>query len=231
MCKSSWMFLKIPVLAGICAMGALLFVSLGVPQLGAQTSQKPLTQGEVIELLKGDVPPSRVGEIARGRGISFEVTAEAERGLRDAGASEDLIKTLRQLAPPPAPAGATHAGAAHPGATPAGGPGRQLAKISQSGVTPTLWRGACPHEFKFHATIWSESAGDVHYTWVRSDGSQGATKTLHLGAKQKRAVVDTWNLSAEASSGNHYRGWEQLKIDSPHTFAGPKIVFNLYCSK
>jgi len=86
---------------------ALLVASLALPHLEAQTPKKPLTQSEVLELLKGDVPSTRVGEIARGRGISFAMTSETESELRDAGATEELIKTLRQLAPKPqAPAAA-----------------------------------------------------------------------------------------------------------------------------
>jgi len=110
-----------------------------------------------------------------------------------------------------------------------GGQGRHYANVSMSGVHPTEWRGACPHTFQFSAVIWSETAGDVHYTWVRSDGGQGKTETLHFPGNLKIKAYDNWSLSAP--NGNHYRGWERLKIDSPNTFTGPEIIFNLYCSK
>jgi formylglycine-generating enzyme required for sulfatase activity len=61
-------------------------------------------------MLKGDVPPNRVAELARDRGIDFEITAEVEGLLRQAGATDELIAALRELAPrgavstPPAPA-------------------------------------------------------------------------------------------------------------------------------
>jgi hypothetical protein len=59
---------------------------------------KPLTEAEVVNLLKEGVPPSRVGEIARERKIDFQITAEAERKIRLAGGDGDLVRILRQLA-------------------------------------------------------------------------------------------------------------------------------------
>jgi len=57
----------------------------------------------VVKLLKGQVSPRRVGQRARQQGIDFEVTPVVEKELRQAGASDDLIAILRQLAPNPAP--------------------------------------------------------------------------------------------------------------------------------
>ena len=39
------------------------------------------------------------------------------------------------------------------------------------GMNPTSWRGRCPAEFRFTATIVSRGAGTVYYHWERSDGS------------------------------------------------------------
>lgn len=60
---------------------------------------KPLSKSDIIDLLKGDVPAARVGELVQERGVDFEVTAEAERELRRAGATDDLIATIRSVAP------------------------------------------------------------------------------------------------------------------------------------
>jgi DNA-binding beta-propeller fold protein YncE len=67
----------------------------------AQNPRKPLSKDEVVELLKGGVSSGRVADIARDRGINFELTPEAEDDLRGAGATDELISTLQELAPKP----------------------------------------------------------------------------------------------------------------------------------
>jgi hypothetical protein len=62
------------------------------------SERKPLTEADVIKLLKDDVPPSRVGETARERKIDFQITAETERKIRLAGGDGDLVRILRQVA-------------------------------------------------------------------------------------------------------------------------------------
>jgi hypothetical protein len=66
--------------------------------LGAQTSQKPLEKQEVIDLMKSGAPADRVEALARERGIAFEMTSGTDAELRDAGATDALVKTLRELA-------------------------------------------------------------------------------------------------------------------------------------
>lgn len=66
-----------------------------------QTPSKPLSKIEVVNLLQGEVPPDRVAQIVRKRGIGFQVTPEIEKELRGAGATPELQETLRELAPPP----------------------------------------------------------------------------------------------------------------------------------
>jgi len=68
----------------------------------AQNPRKPLLKDEVMELLKGGVSSGRVADIAHDRGINFELTPEAEDDLRGAGATDELIRTFRELAPKPA---------------------------------------------------------------------------------------------------------------------------------
>ncbi|MGA3325795.1 MAG: PEGA domain-containing protein [Terriglobia bacterium] len=64
-------------------------------------SKPPLSKIQVMKLLQGGVAMDRVAEIARERGIGFQVTPEIEKELRGAGATPELLETLRQLAPPP----------------------------------------------------------------------------------------------------------------------------------
>jgi WD40 repeat protein len=98
---------------------SFLFVAVALLAVPAQSPQKgePLTEGEIIRLLQGGVSPDRVESLARDRGISFEVTPAVERDLRDAGATDALLRALHEIAskaapaapvqPPPAPAAST----------------------------------------------------------------------------------------------------------------------------
>ncbi len=75
------------------------FCVLSSPFLRAEQKGAPLTEGEIIGLLQGGVRPERVGVLAQERGITFEVTSAIEGDLRDAGATDHLLQTLRQLSP------------------------------------------------------------------------------------------------------------------------------------
>ena len=57
---------------------------------------KPLNEQEVIELLEGGVPSSRVSEIVDDRGIDFDFTSEIEQKVRDAGGADDVVAALRR---------------------------------------------------------------------------------------------------------------------------------------
>jgi PEGA domain/PDZ domain len=70
----------------------------------AQSSGRPLTEAEVIDLLRNSVPSPRLQELVRKLGVSFQMTRDTERDLKDAGADEDLLSVLNEIAP-----GATHA--------------------------------------------------------------------------------------------------------------------------
>ena len=94
----------------LCAQGLTLVVCAGalfVPAQ-AQVSLKPLAKDDVITLLKRDVSPNRVGELAREHGIDFDVTPETELELREVCPTElpqacaELMTRLREIARPPA---------------------------------------------------------------------------------------------------------------------------------
>ena len=89
----------------------------------AQKTRKPLAKSEVLELVENSVAPARIEELARQYGISFEMTQGTERELRDAGAADELVKTLRELAPkPPEETPATSPPAAVPSPSPTAAP-------------------------------------------------------------------------------------------------------------
>ncbi len=83
--------------AGIAAL--ILCVGVVAAYARAQVSRKPLSKAAVIGLLKGDASSNCVAEMARERGIDFEVTPAVEGQLRQAGATETLLATLREVDP------------------------------------------------------------------------------------------------------------------------------------
>jgi len=86
------------------ALALILSGAASSTRVDAQTAHKPLSKEDVIHLLKGDVAPKRVATIAHERGIDFQLRPETESELRRAGATDELMATLRELAPkPPAP--------------------------------------------------------------------------------------------------------------------------------
>jgi hypothetical protein len=82
------------IIAIVCIVG-VMYPALWV---GAQKSQKPLEKQEVIDLLKGGAPGDHVEALAREHGIAFEMTAGTEAELREVGATDALVKSLRELA-------------------------------------------------------------------------------------------------------------------------------------
>ena len=85
---------------------ALIATSVLIPTTAsAQKASRKLTKQDVIDLLTHDLPSDAVVQEARKSGISFQVTATAEREIRGAGGTDELINVLKSLAPaPPAPA-------------------------------------------------------------------------------------------------------------------------------
>ncbi len=84
------------------ALVLVLFTILIPLAAGPQDPRKPVSKDEVVQLLKGGVPPARVIDIVRERGISFDLSQQVEEELRAAGVTDDLLAILRKLAPQPA---------------------------------------------------------------------------------------------------------------------------------
>jgi len=66
----------------------------------APVNPKALAKAEIISLLQGAVPASRVAGIVNERGIKFTPTADDLNEIRAAGGSEELIQAIQQAAPP-----------------------------------------------------------------------------------------------------------------------------------
>ena len=65
-------------------------------------SPRPYSKEAIVGLLKGEVSPKRIAMLARERGIDFQITPKVESELRRAGATAELLATLREVAPKPA---------------------------------------------------------------------------------------------------------------------------------
>src|SRR5579862_9475644 len=87
---------RFPLLFAVC----LLLCAVELPAKAFHPpSPKPLSKNDIIDLLKGEVPSARVSELARENGINFQLTPAVEDELRHAGATNELLATLRDLAP------------------------------------------------------------------------------------------------------------------------------------
>jgi len=85
----------------------------------AQDAQRPLTEAVIIDLLHNAVSSTRLQDLVRQRGVSFQMTHDTERDLKEAGADENLLKVIAEVAPNPT-AHAPEAGPANPLSTSAG---------------------------------------------------------------------------------------------------------------
>jgi hypothetical protein len=61
---------------------------------------KGLGKGEILNLLKGDVPSERVAGLVKERGIKFVPTPDDLKDIRSAGGDDDLIGAISQAAAP-----------------------------------------------------------------------------------------------------------------------------------
>lgn len=73
------------------------------PTAAGQASQKALSQVQILALLAGDVPSSRVAMLVAERGIDFQPTEDYLKTLEGSGAEPDLLGALRAAKPPQAP--------------------------------------------------------------------------------------------------------------------------------
>ena len=77
---------------------ALLAAVLLLP---AEEAARPLSESDIAKLLEAGVTPARVVTLVAERGISFDLTPEAEQRLRQAGADDALLLALVKASTPP----------------------------------------------------------------------------------------------------------------------------------
>ena len=77
----------------------LVVLVLGISPGTALSAERttPLSETEILELLRGGVPSARVAALVEEKGMDFVVTPETERRFRAAGATAPLIEALRKV--------------------------------------------------------------------------------------------------------------------------------------
>jgi hypothetical protein len=83
--------------------------------------------------------------------------------------------------------------------------------------------GKCPATITFNGTITSDRAGEVSYTFVRSDGARGPVQTLSFSGPGTQQVSTTWTL------GEQYSGWQAIQILKPVEVQSNQAAFTLSC--
>ena len=67
----------------------------------APVNPRALGKEEIISLLQGAVPPARIADLIKERGIKFSPGADDLNAIRAAGGTDDLIEVIQQAAPHP----------------------------------------------------------------------------------------------------------------------------------
>ena len=170
---------KLGKMLGGLALSLAVFPSLVLAQAGKLSKQN------VVDLLTGDVSSDRVAAIAKDKGISFEMTAAAEKDIRGAGGSDQLVQVLKELAP--APAAPTRPTRATPAASPPvmliqSIPGQGHVYVDDEPV------GSTSREGRMKLTRFA--AGD-HNVRVTLDGYQDYEQSVTLAEGQTATVTAT----------------------------------------
>jgi hypothetical protein len=94
-------------------------------------------------------------------------------------------------------------------------------------AVPTSYTGHCPTRINFEGTITSTVAGDVTYTWLRSDpGSHGPTYTLHFAVPGSQPVHTDWTLGGPPDPA----GWQAIQILTPVEVQSNHAAFTVHCT-
>jgi hypothetical protein len=67
----------------------------------APVNPRALSRAEIVNLLQGGVPPARVVDLVKDRGIKFSPSPDDLNAIRAAGGTDDVIEAIQQAAPHP----------------------------------------------------------------------------------------------------------------------------------
>ncbi len=185
----------------------MLVLTAAVWPAQGQEAREPLTKPEVTRLLQNGVTPDRVGALAKQYGIAFQMTEDAEKEFRGAGANDELIGMLKALSPvAPTPAAAQPQPAAAP------------AKPAEEAGTAVLKEGT-EVKLKFAQDLSSKTAteGDpVNFT-DDQDVLAGNTVVVRSGSSAVGEVT-------RAEKAGHMGKAGQLSVRLNYMKAGDKRV-------
>lgn len=90
---------------------------------------------------------------------------------------------------------------------------------------PTAYKGPCPFMIGFRGKIAVKQAGEVKYTFIRSDGALAPVNTLVFHKPGSKNVSTTWRI------GRTYSGWIAIKVISPYEVESNKANFRIFCEE
>ena len=67
----------------------------------APVNPRALDLTEIVGLLQGGVPPQRIADLIKQRGVKFSPSSDDVTAIRNAGGTDDLIQAIQQAAPHP----------------------------------------------------------------------------------------------------------------------------------
>jgi tetratricopeptide (TPR) repeat protein len=77
----------------------LIVATAGTLLAQAPTTELPLTEKEVIHLLKSKQPPAQAAALIQQRGVAFDLTPEIEKRLRKAKADDQFVELVKNAGP------------------------------------------------------------------------------------------------------------------------------------
>ncbi len=98
--------------------------------------------------------------------------------------------------------------------------GNDKTAVNQDGTAQ--YSGTCPSTINFQGTISAPKAGEVKYTFVRSDGGRMTARTLKFDKPGTKEVTTSWKL------GKSLTGWVAIEIEAPK-FRSNRSIFEVNC--
>lgn len=215
----------------------------------SQASLQPLSKDEILDWLRGKLPSQRIVAQARERGIDFQVSYEIESELRRAGATEELVTILRELAPPPSslkPGIVTLQGHTGDVVSAVFSPDGQRILTASRDRTARVWSASSGQLLATLAghtdVVWSAAfSGDGHHivtgswdntarVWSATNWQPLATLKGHTGPVKSAAFSPDGQRVVTASEDKTARVWNisgrQLAILQGHTGPVSSAVFS-----
>jgi tetratricopeptide (TPR) repeat protein len=151
---------------------------------------KPLTEKEVINLLKSKQPPAQTAAVIEQRGVDFEVDPGVEKKLRKANADDQFLRSVRYAGPMARAARAANPNA--PRVTPE--EGREIIAVANELDPDRAIQMAQDFEKKFpNSPVLSEAYASAAVAYARKNevaqAVENGEKSLKLNPQTLRALL------------------------------------------